>query len=48
VSLNTPIDGSTRVPVVGDFDGDHGNDIVWYTPGTTAEFAWWGPNLLPG
>jgi hypothetical protein len=38
---------SPRTPIVGDFDGDHGNDILWFGPGALAEVAMWGPPIVP-
>jgi hypothetical protein len=32
----------TYEPIVGDFDGDRCSDILWYGPGTVADFLWWG------
>ena len=29
-------------PIIGDFDGDSCDDIVWYAPGSAADFIWWG------
>ncbi|HEY1737550.1 MAG TPA: VCBS repeat-containing protein, partial [Acidimicrobiia bacterium] len=33
---------ATATPVVGDFDGDGCDDILWYTPGTNKTVIWWG------
>jgi hypothetical protein len=31
----------TFTPVVGDFDGDRTSDVIWYAPGSGADYTWW-------
>lgn len=34
--------GGTYRPVVGDFDGDGADDILWYAPDGADSPIWWG------
>lgn len=36
-----PVNG-TYQPLVGDFDGNVCNDIIWYGPGSAPDAIWWG------
>lgn len=40
-SAPMPING-VYDPIVGDFDGDGCDDILWYAAGTAADYIWWG------
>lgn len=37
---NLGINGSYFFVLVGDFDGNHADDVLWYAPGTTADYVW--------
>ena len=45
-SEKTPITQLTATdsvrPLVGDFDGDTMEDVLWYSPGTAADYMWYG------
>lgn len=34
--------GGSYTPVVGDFNGDRVDDVLWYAPGTAADYLWQG------
>jgi hypothetical protein len=41
-ATNVPVVGTSYLPVVGRFDDDYIDDILWYNPSSTTGRFWWG------
>lgn len=42
------VNGTSFIPVAGDFDGDGYDDAFWYHAGTGQDYVWWGQSGRSG